>query len=613
MNRQQKQRAFIVLAAGLAVLVLGRHLTKRGGLPQPRDVETAKGSTSVSAKLAPGQATSILRTARQLLEGQDVDRFEESERPGEHSVVLSLSRRQQTALVAPANGDSLHEALSEAAADLAQRATPEEIRWGRLKVDLVQQIRPGQAFGADGLATIDRSREGLWLPEDDLLLLPEELLSRRLVSSSGTLARNRLRRYLAEGGRSGAMLGDQSGREGSTYHPVDFESFMEGNDGLALRLYRGNNRSPDISPDALLAASVAGGDYLLRHLKEDGWFNYIYEPKKDSYTDDYNLLRHAGTCYSLVQLFGATADQRYLQAARKGLETLLETTSPPKPDHRSANFEAIVSPGKEAKLGGAALALLALVEYGQASGDSTFADRTQPLARFLRFQQGDDGRFESKYFYGRPDAKPFESIYYPGEAILALTRLYRVDPRQEWLTTARRGADWLINVRDAGKETADLPHDHWLLMGLNELHQLTGESLYLAHATRIAQAIVEAQRIRSPQIDWVGSFYDPPRSTPTATRAEGLVAMVALASRADADIQPLLAALMRMAAFQLRTQLTPESALYLPRPDLALGGFRRSLTNWQVRIDYVQHNLSALLGLRQILIAQSQAPRTDVN
>ena len=58
-----------------------------------------------------------------------------------------------------------------------------------------------------------------------------------------------------------------------------------------------------------------------------------------------------------------------------------------------------------------------------------------------------------------------------------------------------------------------------------------------------------------------------------------------------------------MAAFQMRTQVTPWSALYLPRPDLALGGFRRSLQNFEIRIDYVQHNVSALLGLRSILLA----------
>ena len=80
--------------------------------------------------------------------------------------------------------------------------------------------------------------------------------------------------------------------------------------------------------------------------------------------------------------------------------------------------------------------------------------------------------------------------------------------------------------------------------------------------------------------------------------------MVHLAHRLEMDSAPYRQALLRMASFQLRCQLTPVSSLYLPRPDLAVGGFRRSLTNWEVRIDYVQHNLSALLGLRAILLEE---------
>jgi len=140
-------------------------------------------------------------------------------------------------------------------------------------------------------------------------------------------------------------------------------------------------------------------------------------------------------------------------------------------------------------------------------------------------------------------------------------------------------------------------------MGLDELYELTGDNRYATHAARIAEAIVDAQRRASPHPDWIGSFYDPPRSTPTATRAEGLAAATRLARRAGKDDAPYLEALRRMATFQLRCQITPENGLYLPRPDLAQGGFRRSLTNWEIRIDYVQHNLSALLGLRSLLLS----------
>ena len=58
--------------------------------------------------------------------------------------------------------------------------------------------------------------------------------------------------------------------------------------------------------------------------------------------------------------------------------------------------------------------------------------------------------------------------------------------------------------------------------------------------------------------------------------------------------------------FQLQTQLRPESAMYLPDPQRAIGGFRRSLTNFEIRIDYVQHNISSLLLLRRILAEGGQ-------
>ena len=63
-----------------------------------------------------------------------------------------------------------------------------------------------------------------------------------------------------------------------------------------------------------------------------------------------------------------------------------------------------------------------------------------------------------------------------------------------------------------------------------------------------------------------------------------------------------LAALKLGARFQLQTQFLPETVFFLDDPVRALGGFHRSLTNYEIRIDYVQHNISALLLLRHILL-----------
>ena len=54
-------------------------------------------------------------------------------------------------------------------------------------------------------------------------------------------------------------------------------------------------------------------------------------------------------------------------------------------------------------------------------------------------------------------------------------------------------------------------------------------------------------------------------------------------------------------AFQMQTQFHPESVLYLRDPERALGGFHRSLTIFEIRIDYVQHNISSLLCAHRLL------------
>lgn len=603
-KRSPARRWFVVTLAVLAALVLLRHLALRSGTaPAGTERPGAAGEPPPAAlDLAPGERTRLAAFARARLENGAAAAVAEETAGEERTALVSLGRPDRTALVAVGRGGSFAAAVAAAADDLAARSEPAERAAGRLKVDLVAGVGPQRRF-AGGKADLDPSLEGLWLPGPDLLLLPEELASRRLVRG-GDLQNGRLTRYLAEGPRRAAAVEGNPGRTGEPYRVVRFDSFAEGGAGLPIQLYRGNDRAPTVSPETLLESARAGGEYLLLHQRADGTFEYRYDPADDAVEPGYNLLRHAGTCYALFELHQATGDPRFLEAGRRGVEALLAHVAGPRPEDAAAgaDFEAIAEiDDDEAKLGGAALAVLAMVEHQRVSGDRRWLDRAGRLARFLLHQQGPDGRFESKYFYGVPDDREFESIYYPGEAILALARLHRLDGDPAWLAAARRGADWLIDGRDAGKATAALPHDHWLLMALAELDELTGDPRYAAHGARIAEAIVDARRTSSRHPDWIGSFYDPPRTTPTATRAEALVAMERLARRTGRDRRPIVEALRAMAAFQLRCQLTPVSALYLPRPDRAVGGFRRSLTDWEVRIDYVQHSVSSLLGLREIL------------
>ncbi|MCH9650525.1 MAG: hypothetical protein K0U98_19985 [Deltaproteobacteria bacterium] len=542
------------------------------------------------------------------------ERFPSTESPGDLvTVVLSLSRSARTARVTQGRGATVEEAVGVASRQLLALAEPEEISSGRLKLDVVldwQREAPG--FGDAGL--LDRRQLGYWLAEPGLLLLSEELLSRQVMDTGGRLRPDSLRSYLAEDGRGVppelVEIEASAPAKPEPNFPVVM-SFFEDFQGGAYELVRGN-RQPEITPDALLSAAIAGGEYLLRHQLPDGSFGYNYDPRFDGYLGASNLLRQAGTCYSLFELFEKTGDERFLVAGEGGLESLLRFARPPRPEDTEAGFEAIVSRGGRAKLGGTALALLALLKHYEVTEDDRWREKMDRLARFLTFQQAPDGRFEHLYFLGKAEGPPFESLYYPGEAVLALVRYSRIHPegsQSSWFNAAERGAGWLMGVRDLGKTYDQLPHDHWLLMALDELHELTGgRRQYYLHGRRIALGILSTQRQEDPNPEWVGTYYAPPGSTSTATRSEALIAIHSITLRAEVDPGQYQIALEKAAAFQLRCQFNEENVLYLPRPDRSLGGFREGLAQWSVRIDYVQHNLSSLLGLREILLTHDLTP-----
>lgn len=561
----------------------------------------ASGRPPVGAVLDEAAVRGLPAAARAALEQRPGPAPEDRGPAGPRWVAISVARERSSALVGTAVGEDLSAALRRAAVDLRQKAGTAALV-GRVKVDVLTNLEKPVALGSGSRVEIEPGLDGLVFATGTLWLLPEEIHSRGLVKSDGEVRWSRIASYLEETGRTATKLVEKAA--GKPYARARFASAVESGEGAGAVLFRGNRLVPPTDAESLLAAARAAGDHLLRHQREDGSFHYIYRAERDKVETSYNELRHAGTSYALFELHAATGDPRYFEAGNRAVRWLLsQRLQGPRAEDAAADFDTIVSDDPEAKLGGAALALLAMAKRVEVGGDASLLETMRGLARFIAFQQEPDGRFRSKYYYGKAPAREFESIYYPGEAILALARLHRLDGDRRWLEVARKGADWLIDRRDAGKGIAELPHDHWLLMGLEELIPLTGDARYLAQARRIAEAITTSERLNPEPPDWVGSFYIPPRATPAATRSEALVAMARLAARQGIDPKPYLESLERMIRFQLRCQVTPENAFYVPRPDQALGGFRRSLTVWELRIDYAQHNLSSLLGYRGLLTA----------
>lgn len=379
--------------------------------------------------------------------------------------------------------------------------------------------------------------------------------------------------------------------------------------GEARRLLRGALLpDPPLDAHRVLRACRLGGDYLAAHIRADGRYDYEYDVAEDEVGRGYNVLRHAGTTYSLYQLHRGTGDPRYRDAGDRAMAWLSRQVRPD-PNHPERSY---VVEGRKIKLGGAGLTLLAVAERLQASGDAPRPDLLEvgrSLARHIVSQQDGEGRFAS--FYAptpRFEVPAQDSIYYPGEAILGLARFAAVDPESggAWLDAAVRGADFLVHRRwrALGIEVR-IPPDAWLLQALEVIDRTHPDPARRAYAFAIGRGMTRRMWMRpgsAPRaVLGAQGAHGFSSLISTGSRGEALGAAAALERRHLPGETAFLDAAKANAAYALRYQVDPGRLFLVALPSRSLGGIPESALDHDVRIDGVQHNLSGLLLLHSLL------------
>ena len=515
-------------------------------------------------------------------------------------VFVSVSDGVDITQVAVGARRGLGQAIRHATRQAISRfGAQEPVRWVRL--DLVSDVLT-LSSGTEATALPWR-RKITGLASDrpvGLALLPEELIAQRLVDDYGSVRRLVMAAYLLghpNRGRPPEKL--RPWYHGKIHRFTTTGAFCDKSGVVPLR--EGRRYAVPVRRDDLEVAARLAGQYLTRCVADNGRFTYVYRAYDDSAPSQYNILRHAGTTYAMLEIHERTGDKPLLDAANRAIDYLVSTVQTI--DIEGDQQQWVVERGN-AKLGGNALAVLALTKHATVTGDRRHLPLAQKLAAAIVSVQDADGRFRVHRVRQRDGVvSSFSSEYYPGEAVFALVRLYSLDQDERWLDTAAASTAYMINKRDKGKSIDELIHDHWLLYGLNELHRHRPDAQYLTHTRNIVAAIRKAQHRDEQVNDWSGGYYAPPRSTPTSTRTEGLAAAcLLLRGFGEVDEASLvLDAARNGAAFVLQTQLCPESAMFFPNPQRCAGGVKKGLVNSEVRIDYVQHAVSCWLGVARVI------------
>jgi hypothetical protein len=400
--------------------------------------------------------------------------------------------------------------------------------------------------------------------------------------------------------------------------------------------------------EALDRRMAIAADYLHRSIDASGRF--VYKRGRDGAPlgSGYNLLRHAGSVWAMAEYYGAMPQpEPRVDALQRAARYLADCClAPPAEAHGALALwsrpQVVGKPQSDlqAKLGGAGLALASFVALESLRPGTDAEHRLLRLARFLRWMQRADGSFYSKLIPAEGGrSNRWVSLYYPGEAALGLVLLYEHDGNREWLEGSLDALRYLARDREG---PGPVPADHWALIATARVFRQDADALSAAlpevlpwdqsraqtageasepgasvrqqlssHAERIVDRIL-AEQLAPPEPSCLNGAFDPDgRTTPAATRLEGLIAALEFLPSGGRRARTELAVARGM-DFLSAAQITagPNRGGF-PRVSPVCGSADRRAN--EVRIDYVQHALSAMLGYRRYLEIRGATSAADAS
>lgn len=355
-----------------------------------------------------------------------------------------------------------------------------------------------------------------------------------------------------------------------------------------------------INATQLETAMDDAADYLVRATKPSGEYVYLDHFNEDKkYKSVYNVLRHAGAMYSLSDYYSWKPKPEIKVALVRAAHFLVEKYARPIPTEKDTLAIWALPSDRggdgelEVKLGGIGLGLVGLVQTEKVAPGTTPIATLRKIGNAALWMQKPDGSFYSMYnpVHGKDDK--WKSLYYPGETALGLAMLAEIDPnpahKNRWLNAAFRAIGYLAISRKGAKE---VPPDHWTLIATAHLwpyyaysdHTVSKDDL-MRHAVQICQVIVNDPALHGMQ------------TTPISTRVEGMNAALTFLPPEHHELrEKLKTEIENGVRFLIKTQETQGRLKgAIPRAYTPPNSNPVDNRAAEVRIDYVQHALSAWL------------------
>ncbi|MCI8539832.1 MAG: glycosyl hydrolase family 88 [Oscillospiraceae bacterium] len=316
--------------------------------------------------------------------------------------------------------------------------------------------------------------------------------------------------------------------------------------------------------------------FLEAQIQEDGSFIYGIYPRFDNEIENYNIVRHASTLWSLICRYRLAPDQALAEKIEATIGFMLDSVIYDQ-EGRAFLYE---EKDDEIKLGGCGVAVVALTEYMDVFQNDNYQDVCRALGQgILSMLDQSTGEYYHVLNGGFSRKEALRTVYYDGEATFALCRLYSLTGERIWLEAAKSAVAHFIEADYTQYK------DHWVAYSMNEITKhISDNEAYYAFALANAQNNLDAIR---------------ERDTTYHTYLEMLMATFEVYDRmlqngfqpADFDLQAFLETISTRVNRQLNGYFYPEYAMYMKNPQRILNTFMVRHDGYRIRIDDVQHNI----------------------
>jgi len=362
----------------------------------------------------------------------------------------------------------------------------------------------------------------------------------------------------------------------------------------------------------ILFSCKRGAEFLYNMNRNDGRFRYGFVPALNRPLEGDHYLRQVGAAFALARAARFTGEQRYDNYATQAVLTLLDETTVDDPKNPQVRYTKPPSLLVN-RLGAAGLLVAAINELPSPQPD--VLQQSEELCNFIRKQARADGslRFSDDGDDGKPLAEdPEGKNEYPGEALYALMLSQRHRPAA-WKTELVRKAVafyhpyWLKH-----KNAVFVP---WQTAAYTEAYLATKEKVFADCVNEMNEAICELQYTQTEQRhpEWRGGFrlaadgrnVDAEPRIDSAMFAESLAEACRVARQAG-DVkhyEQFSNALGECLRFLTLLQYTEGNTSHFDESyrKRLLGGFYASHQDGNLRIDYTQHAVSAMVQYLEVV------------